>query len=179
MGLLQPATYVSIRDIRRDQTCVEVIEARTLETTEMKTRIAAGVLLLTVLLRHGRPGETRRPRGPRPSRAQGCRRRVPGPGPRQDHRLRPHRLPNSQVVFEKRKWPYTITVERFASNTSSDDDTQLRIFFQGIFKNTAPDEVTLPHAWMTFYDRGVKTRFRAYLQLPICAALPPAEGGCA
>jgi hypothetical protein len=59
-------------------------------------------------------------------------------------------------VFEARKWPYTITVERFASNTS-DDDTQLRIFFQGIFKDT-PDEVTF-HAWMTFYDRGVKTDF--------------------
>jgi hypothetical protein len=59
-------------------------------------------------------------------------------------------------VFQKRKWPFRISVERFASNTP-DNETQLRIFYQGIYKET-PDAITF-HAWMTFYDSGSKKDF--------------------
>jgi hypothetical protein len=59
-------------------------------------------------------------------------------------------------VFQKRKWPYRISVERFASNTP-DNETQLRIFYQGIYKET-PDAITF-HAWMEFYDNGSKKDF--------------------
>jgi hypothetical protein len=59
-------------------------------------------------------------------------------------------------VFERRKWPVKITVERFAANTPA-HETELRVFFQGIYEE-APGDLTF-HAWMTLYDHGVKRDF--------------------
>jgi hypothetical protein len=59
-------------------------------------------------------------------------------------------------VFAKRKWPVTIKVERFASNTP-DDGIQLRVFYQGIYEE-APGDLTF-HAWMILYDHGTKRDF--------------------
>jgi hypothetical protein len=59
-------------------------------------------------------------------------------------------------VFEKRKWPVTIKVERFAANTPA-HDAELRVFYQGIYEE-APGELTF-HAWMTLFDRGAKSDF--------------------
>jgi hypothetical protein len=59
-------------------------------------------------------------------------------------------------VFGKRKWPVTIKVERFASNTP-DDGIQLRVFYQGIYPE-APGDLTF-HAWMVLYDHGTKRDF--------------------
>lgn len=59
-------------------------------------------------------------------------------------------------VFEHRKWPVKIKVERFAANTPT-SDIELRVFYQGIYEE-APGDLTF-HAWMTLYDRGVKHDF--------------------
>jgi hypothetical protein len=59
-------------------------------------------------------------------------------------------------VFEHRKWPVRINVERFAANTSP-SDIELQVFYQGIYKET-PVDLTF-HAWMTLYDHGVKHDF--------------------
>jgi hypothetical protein len=60
------------------------------------------------------------------------------------------------AVLSKRKWPVTIRVERFASNTP-DDGLQLRVFYQGIY-DEAPGDLTF-HAWMILYDHGTKRDF--------------------
>src|SRR5580698_7133030 len=59
-------------------------------------------------------------------------------------------------VFAKRKWPIHIHFERFAANTS-DSETQLRIFYQGIYSETPGDLVF--HAWMVLYVNGAKHDF--------------------
>ena len=59
-------------------------------------------------------------------------------------------------VFERRKWPVTIKVERFAANTPP-SDIELRVFYQGIYEETPGDQTF--HAWMTLYDHGVKHDF--------------------
>jgi len=59
-------------------------------------------------------------------------------------------------VFERRKWPVRIKVERFASN-SAPSDIELQVFYQGIRRDT-PDSLAF-QAWMTLYDHGVKHDF--------------------
>ena len=59
-------------------------------------------------------------------------------------------------VFNGRKWPLKVAVERFASNTP-DDGTQLRIFYKGIYPE-GPDDLVF-HAWMILYTNGVKHDF--------------------
>jgi hypothetical protein len=59
-------------------------------------------------------------------------------------------------VFEHRKWPVKIKVERFAANTSP-SDIEFQVFYKGIYKET-PVDLTF-HAWMTLYDHGVKHDF--------------------
>jgi hypothetical protein len=59
-------------------------------------------------------------------------------------------------VFARRKWPIHVHFERFAANTS-DSETQLRIFYQGIYSETPGDLVF--HAWMLLYVNGVKHDF--------------------
>jgi hypothetical protein len=56
-------------------------------------------------------------------------------------------------VFQKREWPVKIKVERFAANTSP-HETELRIFYQGIFEETPGDRTF--RAWMILYDHGTK-----------------------
>jgi len=59
-------------------------------------------------------------------------------------------------VFEQRKWPVKIKVERFAGNTPT-PDTELRIFYQGIREEGFGDRTF--RAWMTLNDHGTKTDF--------------------
>ncbi|MFA5263470.1 MAG: hypothetical protein WC378_06555 [Opitutaceae bacterium] len=59
-------------------------------------------------------------------------------------------------VFEQRKWPVKIKVERFAANSPA-YETELRIFYQGIRKEEI-DDLTF-RAWMTFNDHGKKHDF--------------------
>jgi hypothetical protein len=131
-------------------------QSRPTENPAMKFHFAAGTLLLSVLLA-----------------AAPCHAQAPSPEPGApraitivvvDELVRSPQLVNGYEliasvftdVFERRKPPYKVTVERFASNTS-DTGTQLRIFFQGIYKDT-PDAVTF-HAWMTFNHDGEKKDF--------------------
>ncbi len=121
----------------------------------MKTRIAAGVLLLTVLLATGARGNPQAPGAPAlpELKVVVVESLVRGPGRITDY----DRIDSEFTsVFEKRKWPVTVKVERFASNTA-DDGLQLRIFYQGIYEE-APGDLTF-HAWMTLYDHGTKKDF--------------------
>jgi hypothetical protein len=59
-------------------------------------------------------------------------------------------------VFAERKWPVRVHFERFAANTS-ETETQLRIFYQGIYSETPGDLVF--HAWMVLSVDGVKHDF--------------------
>ena len=59
-------------------------------------------------------------------------------------------------VFNGRKWPYKITVERFAANTAP-HPTELRVFFHGIREESMGD-LTFS-AWMILYDHGRKEDF--------------------
>ncbi|GEM_PF-2484019 len=59
-------------------------------------------------------------------------------------------------VFTDRKWPCTISVERFAANTPP-HPTELRIFFQGMREESLGD-LTFS-AWMILYDHGAKQDF--------------------
>jgi len=59
-------------------------------------------------------------------------------------------------IFNARKWPLNIKIERFASNTPN-DTTQLRIFYQGTYEES-PGELCF-HAWMTLYEHGNKHDF--------------------
>jgi hypothetical protein len=59
-------------------------------------------------------------------------------------------------VFEQRKWPVKIKVERFAGNTPT-PDTELRIYYQGIREEGFGDQTF--RAWMTLNDHGTKTDF--------------------
>ena len=59
-------------------------------------------------------------------------------------------------VFNERKWPVKIVVERFAANTPA-HDTELRVFLKGIYEEM-PGDLTF-HAWMTLQDHGKKWDF--------------------
>jgi hypothetical protein len=65
-----------------------------------------------------------------------------------------------QKVFTKvlngRKWPVTVSVERFASN-NPDQDLELDVFFKRLYYET-PGLLTLS-AWVTFYDHGKEHDF--------------------
>jgi hypothetical protein len=57
-------------------------------------------------------------------------------------------------VFERRRWPVTIRVERFAGNLPP-HDLELRIFNKGIYPEDQGD-LTF-HAWVTLSDQGRKS----------------------
>ncbi len=59
-------------------------------------------------------------------------------------------------VFEARKWPVKIEVERFGAN-QPEFDLELRVFLQPIREETSGD-LTF-RAWMTLYERGTKHDF--------------------
>jgi hypothetical protein len=67
-------------------------------------------------------------------------------------------------VIEKRHWPLTVHVERFAGNLPA-HDPELRIFYKGIYPEDLGDQTF--HAWVILTDHGKKTdfgiiRFRYY-----------------
>jgi hypothetical protein len=136
-----------------------------MEIPAMKTFLKAGALLSSLLLATGLPGHAQ----PAPSAAAAPREftivvvesLVRGPG-----RITDYDRINSVFtqVFERRKWPVTIKVERFAAN-NPEHDIELRVFYSGIYEET-PGDLTF-HAWMTLYDHGAKRdfgviRFRYY-----------------
>jgi len=57
-------------------------------------------------------------------------------------------------VLERRKWPVTFRVERFAGNLAP-HDLELRIFNKGIYPEDQGD-LTF-HAWITLSDQGRKS----------------------
>jgi len=59
-------------------------------------------------------------------------------------------------VFEARKWPVKITVERFGANAPT-HEIEMRIYVQSIRRETPVDLVF--SAWMTLDDRGKKQDF--------------------
>jgi hypothetical protein len=59
-------------------------------------------------------------------------------------------------VFEAKKWPLKISVERFGANAPA-HETELRIYVQGIRQET-PVDLTFS-AWITLTDHGTKTDF--------------------
>jgi len=59
-------------------------------------------------------------------------------------------------VFERRKWPVKVRVERFGGDTP-EHPTELRVFVHG-FRLEGPGELTFS-AWMTLTDHGKKTDF--------------------
>jgi hypothetical protein len=59
-------------------------------------------------------------------------------------------------VFNKRKWPLTIKVERFAANAPAYEN-ELRVFYKGTYSEM-PGDLTF-HAWVTFEGRGEKRDF--------------------
>jgi hypothetical protein len=121
----------------------------------MKTRHAAALLVLSLLLGAGARGNAQAPAAPAlpELKVVVVESLVRGPGRITDY----DRIETEFTkVFEQRKWPLSIKVERFASNTT-DDGLQLRIFYQGIYDET-PDEPTF-HAWMILYDHGTKKDF--------------------
>jgi hypothetical protein len=122
----------------------------------MTSPFAPGALLLCVLLASGAGAnaQTAAPAAALPElRVVVVESLVRGPGRITDYDRISTEFTN---VFEKRKWPVTVKVERFASNTT-DDGLQLRIFYQGIYEE-APGDLTF-HAWMTLYDHGTKRDF--------------------
>jgi hypothetical protein len=120
----------------------------------MKTRLAAAALLLSLLLAGGARGGAQAPPPALPElKVVVVESLVRGPGRITDY----ERIETEFTgVFEKRKWPVTVRVERFASNTA-DEGLQLRIFYQGIYEE-APGDLTF-HAWMTLFDHGKKKDF--------------------
>jgi hypothetical protein len=56
-------------------------------------------------------------------------------------------------AFERRKWPVTVRVERFAGNLAP-HDLELRLFNKGIYPEDRGD-LTF-HAWITLTDQGRK-----------------------
>jgi hypothetical protein len=67
-------------------------------------------------------------------------------------------------VIEKRHWPLTVAVERFAGNLPA-HDLELRIYYRGIYPEDLGDETF--HAWVVLTVHGKKTdlgiiRFRYY-----------------
>src|SRR5580658_4463226 len=123
----------------------------------MNNRFARGALLLSLVLSTCAQGSAQTapsPAAPLPElKVVVVESLVRGPGRITDYDRISSEFTN---VFERRKWPVTIKVERFASNTP-DDGTQLRIFYQGIYEE-APGDLTF-HAWMTLYDHGTKRDF--------------------
>jgi hypothetical protein len=123
----------------------------------VNARLAAGALLLCLLLASGVRGGAQTasaPAAPLPElKVVVVESLVRGPG-----RITDYDRINAEftAVFRKRKWPVTIKVERFASNTP-DDGLQLRVFYQGIYEE-APGDLTF-HAWMILYDHGTKKDF--------------------
>jgi hypothetical protein len=126
-----------------------------MKTAAMNPRFAFGALVLCVLLTAGaRAQSAATPAAPRPElRVVIVESLVRGPGRISDYDRMDAEFTS---VFEKRKWPVTIKVERFAANTP-DDGIQLRVFYQGIYEE-APGDLTF-HAWMTLYDHGTKRDF--------------------
>lgn len=59
-------------------------------------------------------------------------------------------------VLSERKWPVSVSVERFAAN-NPEHDYELRVFFKGIYYET-PGVLTL-RAWMTLVDHGKEHDF--------------------
>ncbi len=59
-------------------------------------------------------------------------------------------------VFEKRKWPVKINVERFGANAPA-HDLEMRIYVQSIRRETPVDLVF--SAWMALDDHGKKQDF--------------------
>jgi hypothetical protein len=125
-------------------------------TPDVNARLATGALLLSLLLAAGvRAGaQAAAPAAPLPElKVVVVESLVRGPGRITDY----DRIDAEfTAVFAKRKWPVTIKVERFASNTP-DDGLQLRVFYQGIY-DEAPGDLTF-HAWMILYDHGTKKDF--------------------
>jgi hypothetical protein len=123
--------------------------------TAMKIRQAAALLVLSLVLGAGVRGNAQAPAAPAlpELKVVVVESLVRGPGRITDY----DRIDSEFTrVFEGRKWPVTVRVERFASNTT-DDGLQLRVFYQGIYEE-APGDLTF-HAWMTLYDHGTKKDF--------------------
>jgi hypothetical protein len=59
-------------------------------------------------------------------------------------------------TFTAKKWPLSVTVDRFASN-NPDEDFELQVFFKRLYYET-PGVLTLS-AWVTFYDHGKEHDF--------------------
>jgi hypothetical protein len=136
-----------------------------MEIPAMKTSLGTGGLLISLLLANGVTGLAQSAAtttvAPRELTIVVVESLVRGPG-----RITDYDRINSVFtqVFESRKWPVTIKVERFAANTP-EHDIELRVFYSGIYEET-PGDLTF-HAWMTLYDRGIKrdfgvVRFRYY-----------------
>jgi hypothetical protein len=119
----------------------------------MKTRPAAAALLLSLLLAAGARAQAPAAAGLPELKVVVVESLVRGPG-----RITDYDRINTEFtsVFGKRKWPVTVKVERFASNTA-EDGLQLRVFYQGIYEE-APGDLTF-HAWMTLIDHGTKRDF--------------------
>jgi hypothetical protein len=68
------------------------------------------------------------------------------------------------LVFEKRHWPLTVHVERFAGNLPA-HDLELQIYYRGIYPEDLGDQTF--HAWIILTVHGKKSdlgiiRFRDY-----------------
>lgn len=59
-------------------------------------------------------------------------------------------------VFEAKKWPLKIAVERFGANAPA-HEIEMRLYFKGISKET-PIDLTF-RAWITLSDHGTKSDF--------------------
>lgn len=123
---------------------------------KMTARVAPGAFLLCLLVSAGARGGAQPAASPAPLpelKVVVVESLVRGPGRITDF----DRISSEfTTVFRKRKWPVTIRVERFASNTP-EEGMQLRVFYQGIYEE-APGDLTF-HAWMTLFDHGTKRDF--------------------
>jgi hypothetical protein len=123
----------------------------------IRTCLAAGTLLFSLFVATGVPGRAQAASAsagtPRELTVVIVESLVRGPGRITDFERMKTVFTD---VFEQRKWPARISVERFAANNPP-HDIELRVFYQGIYEET-PGDLTF-HAWMTLDDHGVKRDF--------------------